>query len=185
MEIRKLLTTKSVRSLIVPSGIIFMAAFSRIIPHPPNLAPIAALSLFSGAKLDGKRSYFIPLAAMLLSDLFLGFHSTMPFVYGSFFVIVLLGKLIKRNENFKMLTTFSITSSVLFFLVTNFGVWLTSGMYVNNLNGLLNAYLMGLPFFKATIIGDFFYTISIFYGYKYLILFTEKLLFDFSLLKKE
>ncbi len=74
----------------------------------------------------------------------------------------------------------SLMSSMLFFVITNFGVWATSGMYVRDANGLLNAYVLGLPFFKNSLFGDLFYTLSFFYGYQLYLLFSKKLAFRFK-----
>ncbi len=159
--------------------IIILAALARVVPHPPNFAPIAGIALFSGANYKKGSAFIVPLAAMLLADLFLGFHAVMPYVYFSFFIIVLLGKTLK-NFKFQQLVGVSLLASILFFLITNFGVWATSGMYVKNVNGLVNAYLMGLPFLRNTLLGDLFYSFSLFYGYKYFILIYKKLRFGFG-----
>jgi hypothetical protein len=156
--------------------IVLVAAANRIMPHPANFTPLTALALFSGAKLDKKTAIIIPVLAMLISDFFLGFHLTMPFVYVSFIIITLIGRRLKKEKAFYLLSA-GILSSVLFFLITNFGFFLTSGMYPLNLTGLVNAYVMGLPFFRNTFIGDLFYTFILFYGYNYLAVFINKLRF--------
>ena len=97
MEDRNILKKSQKENIFVLIGIILLAVVARLIPHPPNFVPIGGLALFSGAHFSGKKAYFIPLAAMLVSDLFLGFHSTMVFVYLSFFLIILIGKKIKKN----------------------------------------------------------------------------------------
>jgi len=144
-----------------------LAVVARLVPHPPNFAPIGGLALFSGSHFKKKIALLIPLAAMLISDVFLGFHNTMIYVYASFFLAVLIGRLIKNNR-WRSLALASLTSSVLFFLITNFGVWLSYSMYPKTLAGLFQSYLMGLPFFRNTILSDFFYTFSFFYGYQFL-----------------
>ncbi|PIQ72361.1 hypothetical protein COY13_00315 [Candidatus Roizmanbacteria bacterium CG_4_10_14_0_2_um_filter_36_35] len=148
-------------------SIILLAVVARLVPHPPNFAPIGGLALFSGSHFKKKIALLIPLAAMLISDVFLGFHNTMIYVYASFFLAVLIGRLIKNNR-WRSLALASLTSSVLFFLITNFGVWLSYSMYPKTLAGLFQSYLMGLPFFRNTILSDFFYTFSFFYGYQFL-----------------
>lgn len=156
---------------------IVLGAFSRLIPHPANFAPIAALALFGGANFKKGWEYIIPIAAMLLSDIFLGFHSTMLYVYGSFFLIILIGKLLENKKTAPYIFSASLISSVLFFLVTNFGVWASTTMYVKNFSGLMNAYAMGIPFFRNTLLGDLFYTFSFFYGFRYFDLWAKKLHF--------
>ena len=91
----------------------------------------------------------------------------MPFVYLSFIIIALIGGLIKTNK-WQSLLKASLVSSVLFFMITNFGVWATGTMYQKNISGLTQSYIMGLPFFRNTIISDLFYSFSFFYGYRFL-----------------
>lgn len=148
--------------------IILLAVVARLIPHAPNFAPIGGLALFSGSHFKKKIALIIPLTAMFVSDIFLGFHKTVPYVYVSFIIISLIGGLIKNNK-WQSLASASLVSSVLFFLITNFGVWSTGAMsYPRNLNGLMQSYTMGLPFFRNTVISDMFYSFSFFYGFKFL-----------------
>lgn len=165
MEDRKVL--KNFQRLISYAAIILLAVIARLIPHPPNFAPIGGLALFSGSHFKKKIVLLIPLTAMFLSDIFLGFHKTIPYVYVSFIIIALIGGLIK-NSKWQSLLKASLISSVLFFLITNFGVWATGSMYQKNLGGLMQCYGFGVPFFRNTLISDLFYTFSFFYGYKFL-----------------
>lgn len=162
MEIRNLLK-KSLPFI----AIIIAAALARIIPHAPNFAPIGGLALFTGYHFKNKISWIIPLAAMLVSDYILGFHSTVPYVYASFIVISFIGAFMKRYDA-KSLLTASLISSVLFFVVTNFGVWMTGSMYVKNIGGLAQSYILGIPFFRNTLLADVFYSFSFFYGFAFL-----------------
>ncbi len=108
------------QSMIIPILIILSAAMTRLIPHAPNFTPIGALALFSGAHLDKKSRFIIPLASMFLSDIFLGFHATIPFVYGSFIIMIMIGSLLQKRMGAKNLISLSLISSLLFFLITNF-----------------------------------------------------------------
>ncbi len=163
METRDIL--KQLKTNIGIFGIVAMAVLLRLIPHPPNMAPIAGLALFSGAHLSKKQAISISLLAMLVSDIFLGFHTTIPFVYGSFIATVFIGSLLKNNQKGTYILSASLASSLLFYIVTNFGVWLTSDMYAKTSNGLLQTYVLAMPFFRNTILGDLVYTFSFFYGY--------------------
>ncbi len=145
--------------------IILSAVILRILPHPPNFAPIGALALFSGAHLSGRRQFALPFAAMLFSDLIIGFHETVPFVYGSFLMTVIIGNYLQKNFSPYRLVCFSLLSSVLFFISTNFGSWAVSSVYAKTPAGLLNAYMMGIPFFRNTILGDLIYVFVFFYGF--------------------
>lgn len=157
----------NLKSLASYSLVILLAVIARLIPHAPNFAPIGGLALFSGSHFKKKIALLIPLTAMFVSDIFLGFHKTIPHVYVSFIIIALIGRLINKNK-WQSLALASLTSSVLFFLITNFGVWATGTMYQKTLSGLSQSYVMGLPFFRNTIISDLFYSFSFFYGYRFL-----------------
>lgn len=156
-----------IKSLISYTVIILLAVVARLIPHAPNFAPIGGLALFSGANFKSKLALAIPLSAMFFSDIFLGFHKTIPYVYMSFIIIALIGGLIKNNK-WQSIFGASLASSVIFFLITNFGVWATGSMYPKNLAGLIQSYGFGVPFFRNTLISDLFYSFSFFYGYRFL-----------------
>jgi len=145
-------------------GLVLLAVLTRIIPHPPNFVPIGGLALYSGVHFSGKKAYLIPILAMFISDLFLGVHSTMPFVYASFILTIFIGKQIRKRYHFAKLFLAAVSSSVLFFMITNFGVWLTTGFYPHSFSGLVNCYQMAIPFFRNTLAGDLFYSLSFFYG---------------------
>ena len=145
---------------------ILTAAALRLIPHPPNFTPIGAMALFSGAYLGRKGLAFVaPLAAMLLSDAILGFHSGMPFVYASVALIVLIGSLVASRITALTVVGAALASSVLFFIVTNFGTWLVSGMYPLTGAGLAACYVAAIPFFQNTAVGDLFYCAVLFGGF--------------------
>lgn len=155
-------------------GIIFTAAAARLLPHPPNMTPIAAMALFGGVCFATKRTAFlVPLAAMYLSDLALGFlvydfgwfHWFMPFVYASFAVTVCLGLLIRRRLTLLTVGGAALTGSVLFFIVTNFGVWLAGNLYPETVAGLVSCYVAAIPFFRNTLVGDMAYTLVLFGGF--------------------
>lgn len=140
-----------------------MAILARLLPHPPNFSPIAAMALFGGVYFNKKYALIIPLIVLFISDIFLGFHSTIPFVYGSFLITGFIGLWLKNHRDFKSILTGTLLSSVLFFLITNFGVWLAGSLYQKNITGLIQSYIMAIPFFRYSLIGDLFYT-GIFFG---------------------
>jgi hypothetical protein len=148
-------------NFLVAVILILFAAFSRLIPHPVNFTPIAAIALFSSVYLDKKYFLIIPVAAMLLSDIFLGFHSTMIWVYGSFAVIALIGLWLKSHKNVGYIFGTTVVSSIIFFIITNFGVW-ASGFYGYTLSGLAECYTMAIPFFRNSIAGDLIYVTAMF-----------------------
>ncbi|HEX8931783.1 MAG TPA: DUF6580 family putative transport protein [Patescibacteria group bacterium] len=142
--------------------LIIGGALMRLVPHLPNFTPIAGMALFGGVFLKKRYALIIPLAAMLVSDFFIGFHSLMPYVYGSFVLSGLIGLWLRSHKNVFTIVSATFLSSVLFFLITNFGVW-AEGMYARNLSGLLESYMMAIPFFRNTVLGDLFYT-GVFFG---------------------
>src|SRR3982750_318770 len=139
--------TNHIRLIALPSAII-VAAGLRLVPHPPNFSPIGAMALFSGAYL-GRRSlaFAAPLGALLLSDAILGFYSGMWVTYVAVSLIVLVGWLILPRISALRVGVAAVACSMLFFLVSNFGVWALSGMYPLSPAGLAACYAAAIPFF--------------------------------------
>ncbi len=158
--IRKFFTPK----VLIVTGIVLFAAMMRLLPHYPNFTPVAAIALFGGAHF-GKRwlAFFIPLAALFISDLFLGFHGMMLPVYLSFALVVLLGTLMKNNIRIPGVIGGALAASSLFFLITNFAVWAGSPFYAQSVQGLISCYIAAIPFFHTSILGDLFYS-GVFFG---------------------
>lgn len=151
------------------TGLILIAAIARILPHPPNVTPIAAMALFGGAYFNQKKfAIIIPMIAMLAADIFLGFHSTMLFVYGAFLATIGIGFLLRSNKSVFPIAGAAVGSSVLFFVVTNFGVWLSTGMYPMTVSGLISCYVAGIPFFQNTLLGDLVFTGVLFGAFEFL-----------------
>ena len=145
-------------------GLILTAVIVRVaMAGIPNVSPITALALFSGAYLaDRKLALLVPLVAMLIGDLMIGFHDMMFFVYAAFILISLIGIFISTRICGHIVIAASLVSSVLFFLVTNFGVWMVSGLYPLTFEGLLACYTAAIPFFQLTLLGDLFFVGVIF-----------------------
>lgn len=161
---------------VVITAIVLVLAMSRLLPHLYNFSPIAALALFGGAGYRNRfAAYLIPLAAVWVSDLFLNFAFYGRFVafydgafatYAAFAMIVLLGSLSLRRFSAKNLLFTSLTASVLFFLVSNFGVWAFSGLYPLTSAGLSACYAAAVPFFRNTLAGDLVYSFAVFYAFE-------------------
>ena len=158
---------KHLEKLINPMLIIGLAVAARLLPHPPNFAPIAAMALFGGAYLSPRYAILVPLLALFLGDLFIGLYSplVMISVYGSFVLTGALGIWLKKRKNPRNVVLATVGASLLFFLITNLAVW-AAGAYARDFSGLVQSYVMGLPFLKNTLAGDLFYTISFFGGYE-------------------
>lgn len=160
-------------NFLVAVILILFAAFSRLIPHPANFTPIAAIALFSGAYLGKKYFLIVPVAAMLVGDIFLGFHSTMIWVYGSFAVIALIGLWLKSHKSVGYIFGTTVVSSIIFFIITNFGVWV-AGFYEYSLRGLAECYIMAIPFFRNSIAGDLIYVTAMFGIYELVLRYSGK-----------
>lgn len=152
--------------LTVLAAIVLMAAAARLLPHPPNFTPIAALALFGGAHFQHRIAAFgVPLAAMLLSDLVIGFHGGMPFVYAAILLISAMGLVIRSRLKLAWIGGAALSASLLFFVVTNFGVWLSGGLYPFTGAGLVTAFVAAIPFFANTLAGDLMFTALLFGGF--------------------
>ncbi len=150
-------------------SVIIIATILRLIPHPVNFSPITAMALFSGVYI-ARRSLAlgIPLVVLLLSDLFLGFHDQMLAVYLPFALVTCLGFIVAPRIRSTGATTpigvglLSISGSLLFFISSNFFVWLQSGMYPRNFAGLVTCFISALPFLQNEFAGDLFYSTVLF-----------------------
>ena len=143
---------------------IIFGIFCRLIPHLPNVTPVAAIALFGGAYLGKRSALIVPLVIMIISDLFLGFHPVAVFVWGSFLLTVFIGLWLKEHRTVKNIIGASLSSSFIFFIVTNFGVWASpASWYPHTWQGLVNCYVMAIPFFRNTILGDIGY-VALFFG---------------------
>ena len=154
---------KKIKNLeILPYLLIFFAVLIRVLSHerilplPANFAPVAALALFGGVYLGKRYAIIIPLAAEVIADFFIGFYSlpVMLTVWGSFVLVGLIGLLIRRRKNLTTIIFGTLSSSVLFFVTTNFAVWLAGDWYPKTLAGLGQCFTLALPFFRNTILGD-------------------------------
>lgn len=164
----------------------------RLLPHVPNFAPITAIALFGGAYLNRRVALFLPLLIMILSDYLLLyfsnnafnfqkiispatlFHKTTFFVYFSFVISSLIGIYISKRKTLTNVVFASLIASLQFFIVTNFGVWAATTMYPKTTGGLMQSYIMGIPFFRATFLGDIFYTGAFFGSFELVKLITRK-----------
>jgi hypothetical protein len=153
------MTTRMLLLLTLTLG----AAASRLIPHTPNFAPIGAMALFGGACFTQRRlAFVVPLAAMFLSDLVLGLHRLVPVVYGSFALIVCLGFWLRARRRIGPIAVATLGSSILFFVLTNFGVWALGSGYPKTWEGLAACYIAAIPFFRNTLLGDAVYATALF-----------------------
>ena len=159
---QKLFAKPTALALIIGSIII------RLIPHPGNFTPLGATAIFGGAKLARPWNYIAPLFILFLTDLFLGFHALMPYVYGCFLLSVFLSEtFLKKSVSYAKLSTLAVANSLIFFLVTNWAVWRQGLMYPISLSGLMDSYVMGLPFLRNMLAGDLVFTLGFFALYNF------------------
>ena len=163
-------------------GLIFIDAFSRIIPHYPNFTPLCAIALFGSKYFKNPFiSYSIPLLSLWISDLIINnfilksyFNNSILFYpgfywqYGSFILISLLGRLSLKQLSIPKLFGISISSSIIFFLISNFGVWINSSIYPKSIFGLIACYNAAIPFYFGTLFSSLFYSAFLFGAYEYL-----------------
>lgn len=168
-------------SFIFIASTILIAAASRLFPHIPNFTPIAAMALFGGVYFSDKRlAIVLPLIAMILSDIAIqliygwGFHDTIIYVYVAFILTSFIGIMLRTKVGLLSVASGSIISSILFFIITNFGVWAASGFQLG-INGLNATYLLGIPFFAPTLIGDLFFNGILFGSFYWLFSKTYKI----------
>jgi hypothetical protein len=141
---------------------------ARLLPHPPNFVPIAAISLFGGFVLRSRlMAVAIPIVAMLTGDLLIGTYDyrVMAVVYAALALPVLLAQLPRRRPTLPALATATIASSLVFFATTNFAVWYFGSLYSHDLPGLVECYVAAVPFFKFTLAGDLVWALLLFGSY--------------------
>jgi hypothetical protein len=141
--------------------ILVAGVLTRFTAHAPNFTPTIALALFGGVYLPRKYALIVPLAFMMISDVFLGYHHTMPFTWGSVLLISWLGLRLREHKTVPAVIGSSVVSAVLFFLITNFGAWFD--LYPLTLDGLKECYVAAVPFFRGTFVGAVVYSV-VFFG---------------------
>ena len=152
--------------LAVLLSMIAAAAVLRLLPHPANVTPIAAMALFGGANFADKRlAFVVPLTALFASDLFLGLYSHMEFVYASFALTACLGILLQMRKNVLTIAAAGAASALIFFVVADFGTWLNSALYPKTFAGFEACLVAAIPFLRNMVVGDLFYTALLFGGF--------------------
>lgn len=138
---------------LVAFGVLF-----RLLPHEANFAPVAAIALLSGAVLERHYALLVPLGILAISDAMIGSYSSISFTWTAFILIAGYGMLFRHSSFGKRVLLGGVGSALIFFIVSNFGVWVASGMYPPTLAGLIDCYYMAIPFFRATLVSDLVYS---------------------------
>lgn len=162
------------------AALIFAAALTRVLPHPPNFSPIEAVALFGGAYFAKRQwALVVPLLAMFASDLVLGLvnggiywsyfaSAGYLMVYACIALSTVLGFGLRGKVGAGRVLGYSLAGSLLFFILTNFGVWAFGSMYPYNGAGLVAAYVAGIPFFQWTVLSTLLYSAVLFGGFELL-----------------
>lgn len=149
-------------AMLLALVLVALAATLRLLPHPANFAPVMAVAIFGGSVLPRKLAVWVPLAAMVITDMVIGFYDIMPIVWGCYVVVALASSIwLQRPTKIKGVTL-TLAASLFFFAVTNLAVWAVSGMYAHTWQGLAQCYLMALPFLRNTALSDVFFTALLF-----------------------
>ncbi len=154
--------------VFIVAAIIILAAASRLVKHPFNFTPIIAMSIFAGTYLNKKWAIALPLGAMLASDFFIGFYDwqVMASVYVGIALAFYIGRSLKNRKKWQTAVFGALSSSIAFFVITNFSVWAFFSWYPHTLPGLVNCFSLALPFFRNSLAGDMIYTGVLFAGYE-------------------
>ena len=152
--------------MVLVLAIFALGVFARFLPHAPNFTPVLALALFGGVYLKRSQALFLPLALMMVTDLFIGLHPVIPFTWGSLLLISCIGVWVRSSHSMWRVATGSVVSALLFFVVTNFGCWLA--YYPQTWEGFVSCYVLAVPFFRGTLVSTLLYTVILFGGYEFL-----------------
>lgn len=161
-------TIMNKKNILLIAIISSIALAARFIPHVPNFSPLASVMLFTGVYGQSKKYIILPLIALLISDLFLGFYKLeiMLAVYGSLTLAGLIGFWLKKHKNILNTSSSTLASALLFFLISNFAVWYFGSWYSHDLTGLALCYNLAVPFFKSTLISNILYSTLLFGTYE-------------------
>jgi hypothetical protein len=143
-------------------GLIAFGVASRLAPHPPNTTPLAAIALFGGVYLSRRWAVLLPLAAVMISDIFLPWDATVPFNWAAFALTGVLAWWVRAHPSAARIGVGAVAASLLFFVITNAGVWVGGQLYPRTLTGLGQCFAAAVPFFRNTLAGDLFFTALLF-----------------------
>lgn len=157
MEARVTRTQNAIAAALVAAGVAL-----RLLPHLANFAPVGAIALFGGATLSPGLAIALPLAVMVVSDLLIGLHGTVLFTWSGFVLVGLFGLLLRHKSNWVRVPLGAVGSALIFYIVSNFGVWVEGKLYAHTLQGLIDCFAAGLPFLKTSFLADITYSTVLF-----------------------
>lgn len=151
------------RQIVIAAALVAFGVIMRIVPHAANFAPVGAIALSSGATFGRHYGWWLPVVVMMLSDVYLGFYSSMPFTWAAYAFIGLIGVSMRRWHGWWRVPVGSMVGSLTFFAVSNFGVWVNGGLYAHTWSGFVQCFALALPFFRPTAVSDLIFS-GIFFG---------------------
>lgn len=163
------LDTKSILSMTISAGLLFVA---RLLPHLSNLTPVFAIALLMGFQARESKSLkflavVLSISSLVLSDFALGLHSTWAYVYLPLVIVSFAGSFIDLSQ-VRSRVLASAIMSFFFYLVSNFGVWEQTDLYTHNISGLVECYIMAVPFLLKSLVADQFFTQVFYYACSYI-----------------
>jgi hypothetical protein len=153
---------------MLATGLIVIGILSRFIFHMPNFTPVIAIALFAGVYLPKRQAIIVPIALYVISDFFVGFHEVLFFTWGSMALIALIGINSKNKKSIKNMASASLLSALLFYVTTNFGVWVMMSTYPKTVAGLFECYIAAIPFFRNTLVSTLLYSAVLFGCYEFI-----------------
>lgn len=151
--------------------LIVLGVVTRCVPHISQFTSILSVAMLGGMYLDRRLALVLPLAIMMVTDLILGFHNTMLFTWGSMLFISGIGLYLRNHKSLINVLGGSLVSAFVFFVVTNFGAWLT--LYPSTISGLKECYVMAIPFFRTTFLSTTAYSMVLFLGFEWVLKYFE------------
>ncbi len=143
-------------------ALIILGVILRVVPHTANFAPIGAIALFAGAVMNRRYALWLPLVIMIASDLIIGLHPLIMYTWGAFLLIGLFGTSLRGKPNWFRVPVGSLSASLIFFVVSNFGVWIEGRLYPATWQGLGDCFLRALPFWRSTLVSDLSFSVLFF-----------------------
>ncbi len=144
---------------LVITGLILLAVLTRLLPHPFNFTAMSAVALFGAANYNKKiLAFLVPITALLISDSIIGFYQGIEWVYGTFVLIIICGFYLRTKVTIPRVIALSVISSLLVFVITDFGVWLGGNLYPHTVAGFTACYVAAMPFLRNELLGDLFYS---------------------------
>jgi len=147
--------------------IIVLGILSRLVVHTPNFSPVLSLAFLAGMYLKGRQAVLLPLALMVISDFIIGFYPLMVLTWASIVLISVLGLWLKEKKSLGVVLGGSLASALIFFIVSNFGAWLT--LYPHTIDGLRQCYILAIPFFRSSLMSTLVFSVVFYAGYTWVL----------------